>query len=129
MVLTTSNQVATFIESLSLPQAIAESVLLNMEDCQVFYTEFYGRNHYLVDDILDYRTHKIMTADITYEKFNKMCNEEGMYETFKNTFFQTLTLSDFSIVTNAIDNGKTTLEKIFNSFKENPNQNILRDLL
>lgn len=118
-----------FIESLQLPKELASVVLTTVEDCQSFYIGFYGRNSYTIDDLLDYRERKLSISDIELDTFISMCNNIGRLETFRQTFLQPISESDMSLIDKAIENGKVTLEGIYNSFQENVNKNILQNVL
>ena len=117
-----------FIKSLHLPQAVAEGCLHSKECCKSFYDNFYGRNRYAIDDLLDYREEKIKTSEITIDLFLQMCYTSNMLEVFTKTFYQSFTLADMEIIGQAIESGRTSLETIYSGFKQNPNKNILRDL-
>lgn len=122
-------KVESFIESLNLPKAIAEGVFESVEDCQMFYIDFYNRNRYVADDLLDYREYKIEKASITLDLFLDKCYNEGIEKAFKSTFLQSFTLSNIQLVEKAIEDGRTSLEQLFSDFKKNPNKNVLKDVL
>lgn len=117
-----------FIEHLSLPDSFAREVLHSIEDCQKFYINFYGRNHHVTDDLMDYRENKIQNSDITIDIFLKMCNGD-ILNAFETTFLQTFTVSDMALINRAIKNGETSLEEIYYGFKESPNQRIMKKIL
>jgi hypothetical protein len=124
-----TEKVDNFIESLNLPRAIAEGVFESVEDCQKFYIDFYNRNRYVADDLLDYREYKIERANISLDLFLDKCYNEGMEKAFKSTFLQSFTLSNIKLVEKAIEDGKTSLEQLFTDFKKNPNKNVLKNVL
>lgn len=124
----TLNKIENFIEALSLPESIAKGVLRTEEDCKAFYIDFYGRNRYVADDLLDYREKKIRDSDITLINFIKKC-DTNLVEAFESTFYQSFTDRDMKLVTDAIANGKTTLQALFLDFKKNPNRNVLKNVL
>lgn len=126
---TVSEKVENFIQSLGLPEVIAKGVLRSVEDCQNFYIGFYGRNRYVTDDLLDYRENKIASSNISLHVYLGMCEEIGLLNAFEETFLQSFTEDDIQLVTNAVVEGKITLEEIYLDFKKNPNKNILKNVL
>jgi hypothetical protein len=125
----TMDYVSNFIQSHSLPQVVAEGVLRTEEDCKDFYIGFYGRNRYVVDDLLDYREHRIETSEIILDTFLEMCYTIGMRETFEQVFFQSFSKMEIAKVAEAIVKGKVTLESLFTDFQKNPNKNILKNVI
>lgn len=123
------SKVESFIESLTLPKSVASGALRTVEDCHEFYIGFYGRNKYAIDDLLDYREYKIEQSDITLEKFLKMCENGDMIKAFTVTFFQEFSIHDMTFINKAINEGKTSLEKLYKDFKSNPNKNIMKNAL
>lgn len=124
-------KVKNFIDSLELPKWIAESLFETVEEYQLFYIEYYGRNRYVIDDLLDYREYKIRNSQVTLELFLRECSFGGkrMSEIFKTTFFQTFSEEDMLLVERAVTDGHTTLETLFSDFKKNPNKNVLKNVL
>lgn len=125
----TSSKVENFIESLNLPEKIAKGVFETVEDCQTFYSDFYNRNRYVADDLLDYREYKIAKSNINLDKFLDKCYNVGMEQSFKSTFFQSFTINEIELIEKAITDKKTSLEQLFMDFKKNPNKNILKNVL
>lgn len=125
-----SSKVENFVESLNLPKD-AVVLLETVEDCQNFFENFYMRNRYLVDDLLDFREYKIEKSEINLDTFVEKCynNEVGMKKAFESTFYQTFTDEHIQLVVNAIDSGKTSLEQLFKDFLRNPNKNILKNVI
>lgn len=128
MATNTLNKVGNFIESLELPKSIAESLLKTVEDCQHFYSDFYNRNRHVTDDLLDYREYKIENSKITLDLFLKGCYT-NISQTFEDTFLQTFSLQDINNIQKAIADGRITLEYLYKDFKNNPNKNILKNVL
>ena len=123
-------KVESFIESLTLPKSIASGVLRTFDDCQEFYIGFYGRNKYAIDDLLDYREYKAEQSDITLEKFLKMCDKGDMIKAFTVTFFQNFTIYDMALINKAINEGRTSLEKLYTDFQcNNHNESIIKNVL
>lgn len=120
--------VQEFIQSLQLPQAVAEGCLFSERCCKSFYVGFYGNNRYIVDDLLDYREDKIKNSQITLDLFLEMCYTVNMLEVFTKTFYQSFTIADMDIIGQAISSGRASLETIYTDFENNPNKNILRNL-
>lgn len=124
-----ANSVEKFIQSLALPQKIAEGVFFCEDDCKTFYNDFYGKNHNVVDDLLDYREDRINKSNITVDIFLELCYNKDMLDVFTKTFYQSFTLADMVIINKAVAFGRTTLEEIFLDFQKNPNKNILKNVL
>lgn len=126
------NYVGNFVESLNLSdecQELAGVLLKSVEDCKAFYIGFLGRNNHTIDDFLDYREERISMADVSLDNFLIMCDNCGIRKTFENVFLQPFTLEDIALISNCLQKGKTTLIDIFNQFKANVNQNIMRIVL
>lgn len=122
-------EVDTFIESLSLPHNVARGVLQKEEDCKEFELFFYGKNRNAIDDLLDYKEHKVESATTTSESFVELCYEKGLKEAFEATFFQSFTSMDMTVVAGAIANSRISLSEIYEKFQNNPNKNIMRYVL
>ena len=122
-------KVEKFITSLGLSQYIANVLFHTMEDCKLFFDKYYQKNRYEIDDLLDFREHKIETSTWTSLTFVKSCESDGMRPTFEKVFFQSFTDQDIVQVNKAISDNKITLETLFSQFKANPNTNILKYVL
>lgn len=83
----------------------------------------------MIDDMLDYREHKLSIADVTVDKFIKLCDNKVNREIFELTFLQKFDSDSVSLIDKAISKGKTSLIDIFNNFQKNPNKNILKYVL
>lgn len=118
-----------FIKSLDLPTKLARGVLRTSEDCNTFYIGYYGRSKYVIDDLLNYREKKIAESDTTFEFFTKLFHEKGIKESFEHTFYQSFEDFEIDIIVNALRNGDSSLESIYNGFKASPNKNILHNVL
>ncbi len=129
MIATEKSKIGNFIESLNLPESIARVLLETEEDCKSFYADFFNRNRYIVDDLLDYREHKISKSKMTVDLFVKECYNIGMKQSFESTFYQSFTDRDISLVQEAILDNRTSLIQLFQDFKKNPNKNILKNVL
>ena len=121
--------VESFITSLKLSQYIANVLFNTMDDCKLFFDDFYQTNRYEIDDLLDFREHKITSSKWTSQTFVKSCDSDGMKKTFEKVFFQSFTDQDVAQVEKAISDKKITLESLFSQFKANPNTNILKYVL
>ena len=122
----------SFIESLGMENYLGEfaKVLLKKkEDCDFFYIGYFGKNKRLVDDLLDYREFKLSIEDITFDLFSDMCDNEGIKSAFEKTFLQHISESSARLIEVTISAGGTSLEMIYDSFKNNPNENILKYVL
>lgn len=117
-----------FIESLKLPE-LAKVLLVSTEDCEFFLKNYYLKNNFLYDDLLDFRDYKIEKSDKTFDSFKKDCYTKNLRQAFEQTFYQTFTVYDIEHITNAIITNRTSLEQLFNAFKENPDKNIMKIVL
>lgn len=121
-------RVKTFIKKLKLPY-LAYVVLNTVDECQMFFREYYKRNRYAIDDLLEYRVHKIKALNISLEKFLEMCDNNGIKNAFEATFLQPISQQQAEWIEKAIRNGEVTLEYVYNSFQENYNKNVLKYFL
>jgi hypothetical protein len=121
-----------FIDSLELKgelKGFAKVLLRTQDDCIEFYIKHFGNNHYIINDLLDYRKSKIDMSNLSFDKFAEMCNNIGMKEAFENVFLyhfstQAIKLVEFMILTD-----KTSLEEIYSSFVRNPDENVMKNVL
>lgn len=120
--------VGEFIESLNLPN-VSIAIISTKDDCKTFFSDFYMKNPYIIDDVLDFREFKIAKSKKTADIFVNECNTNGMKATFEETFMQSFTDESINLVRDALDSGKTSLDIIFRKFKINPNENILKNIL
>ena len=121
--------VEKFICSLDLPYKVAKGILRSNEDCDLFHKNFYLKNRNVVDDLLDFKEYKISKSNIELNDFLMNCREKGIHATFEQTFLQSLTSEDIKLIENALSTGKTTLTQVFNDFIENPNKNVMKNIL
>jgi hypothetical protein len=122
------DDVDAFIKTLALPEAVARGIIRTAQDAKDFYLEFYKRNTYLADDLLDFRESKIENSNITLDIFLKSCYND-MKKAFEDTFLQQFTSSEIARVQEAINTEHVTLEQLFMDFKKNPNKNILKNII
>src|SRR5690606_4218091 len=99
------------------------------DDCDSFYIGYYGRNNYIIDDLLDYREYRVSIADMSFDKFIDMCDNKGIKEAFESTFLYHLSNESASFIEAIIKTGKTSLEEIYSLFVRNPNENVLKNVL
>ena len=118
-----------FITSLALPQYIASVLFETWEDCKLFFDKFYQTNKYKIDDLMDFREHKIALSNWTSQSFLESCESNGMKHTFEKVFYQSFTNQDIAQVEKAMSEEKLTLESLFSQFKASPNTNILKYVL
>lgn len=122
------SDVDNFINKLGLPN-LANILLKTIDDCQLFYQDYYKKNTNVIDDLLDYREYKISISDITLDNFLEMYKNQGVKYAFEITFLQPIAPHEAMLIEEAILDGKVTLEFIYNSFQENINKNILKYVL
>lgn len=120
--------VESFITSLNLPVDVAEGILRTLEDCKAFYIEFFGRNKYVADDLLDFREHIIYSECVIFGDFLGLCMR-NLKSAFEVTFLQKFSDDEILLIENALFTGTTTLEEIFSNFQRNININILRNIV
>ena len=118
-----------FIKSLALPQYIASVLFDTWEDCKLFFDKFYQTNRHGVDDLLDFREHKINASTWTSQSFLDSCESNGMKVTFEKVFLQSFTDQDIAQIEKAMLDKQLTLESLFSQFKANSNTNILKYVL
>lgn len=123
---------SNFIQSLQFNDAnrkLAFVLLKSEEDCREFYIDFFGRNVYAIDDLLDYREHKLSISDMSLDKFMHMCNNIGIKRAFEETFLYFFSPHSIKLVELRANEGRVSLEDIYNSFVRNPNENVLKNVL
>ena len=123
----TSGKVERFIDVLGLPKDEAMVLLKTDSDCQLFFDKFYQSNKYLVDDLLDFREHKIENSKKTVDEFVKECYT-NIGRAFENTFYQSFTNDNMLIIRRALVRNEISLRKIFMDFQKSPNTNIMRNI-
>lgn len=133
MIRTNTTQEFEIINNLlSLPQntanGLSEILLKEKKDFHIFYIEFFGKNRHLSDDLFDFREYKINKNKLSLSIFMSNCLY-GLKQTFIETFLQKFSDDDIQQISSAIEEGRVTLEYIFNSFYENINLNIMRYVL
>lgn len=124
-----SQRIINFIQSLSLQQYIASVLFENWNDCTLFLTLFHNKNRQPLDDLLDFREHKITNANKSLTEFVEDYNSNGLKVSFERTFYQYLDSGSVSLLEDAIASGKVSVEYLFNKFKENHNRNIMKYVL
>ncbi|AYP68368.1 hypothetical protein PQE75_gp111 [Bacillus phage vB_BcoS-136] len=120
--------VRSFINSLNLPE-IANILFFKEECCNDFYIGYFGKNTYVIDDLLDYRESKLETMKISLDEFVELCYNKGERYAFERTFLQVFSESDIELIEKAIAKGKVTLRFLFEDFQKNVNKNILKNVL
>lgn len=123
------NKVANFVKSLELPQYIANVLFVSWADCVEFMGKYHKRNALAIDDLLDYREHKISLSVLTEELFVNNCKEKGIKTAFEESFYQSFSEEDVSLIEKSLGNGKISLQSLFSQFKDNPNRNIMKYVL
>jgi hypothetical protein len=125
----TFGRVDSFIESLKLPVAIATVLFESDEDCHLFFSNYYMRNISVTEDLEDFRDYKIKKSKKTLDLFVKECYTINMRQAFESTFYRPFEDWKIDLVSEAILNGKTSLDKLFTDFQKNPDKNILKNVL
>lgn len=108
---------------------LAKVLLKTVENCRDFYIGFFGRNRLLIDDLLDYREKRLSLEEMSLYKFLWLCDGEINRDVFEQVFLQPFDVDDIFLIEEAVIEGRTTLEEIYNSFQKNPNENILKNVL
>ncbi|SDX94062.1 hypothetical protein [Thermoactinomyces sp. DSM 45892] len=116
------------INDLCLP-SIALLLLKTSGEREYFYRNYYGTNMHAIEDLMDYREYRISSSSITLEEFLKLCNNKGISIAFEATFLLQFEVTDISLIKQSLNNGKITLECIFENFKKNKNFSILKYIL
>jgi hypothetical protein len=124
----TKNKIENFIKTYELPE-VAEGILLTNEDCDLFLQEFYSKNHYVIDDLLDFKEYKISSSEITVIEFLNMCNNGEMHMAFETTFLQKFSPEDMSFIEEKIKSRATNLKEIYVKARKNPFRNVLKIVL
>ena len=123
------SKIGNFIESLGLSRIMAEVLFETWEDCELYLRQYHNRNALNVDDLLDFREAKIANSTIGLDTFVLKCKNNDLRTSFEQTFYQSFKQTDIEMIEKAIGTGRTSLENIFENFKNNPNKNILKYVL
>lgn len=121
--------VVNFINSLNLPEELANVLLKSKSDCNLFFNEFYLKNSLILDDLLDFREYKISKSDKSAKSFVDDCNSRNLKDVFEETFYQRFTDDDISHIQALINSNELSLYNLFVNFKSNINKNILKYVL
>lgn len=108
---------------------LARILFKTIDDCYEFYIKFFKRNSHVIDDLLDYREKLLFDSDITLPQFIRMCAGKVNRAVFETTFLQSISVEEESIIKNAVEKGKITLDDIFIRFQQNVNVNLLKYVL
>ncbi len=121
-----------FVDSLELNDELkcfAKVLLRTQDDCKEFYIKYLGNNHYIIDDLLDYRKSKIDISDMSFDKFTEMCDNIGMKKAFEKAFLYYFSTQAIELIEYMILAGKTSLEEIYSLFVRNPDENVIKNVL
>ena len=121
-----------FIDSLNMNDEfnkLAEVLLKNKKDCNDFYAKYLGNNNYKIDDLLDFREDKLSIEDMSFDRFMLMCDNIGIKKAFEKTFLYHFDSQIVRFIENRIENDMVSLEDIYSSFVNNPNGNIMKNVL
>lgn len=106
-----------------------DTLFSSHDDVITFVKRFYLRNHFLIDDILDFREHKIANQKVTFDKFADLYYNEGAKQAFEQVFYFKIEDEDVKMFELYIRNDKNKLLTIFNHLQENVNLNPIKLLL
>lgn len=129
MYVKSNNVVEEILASLKSERETVLMLLATENDVDVFMSDFYQKNGLVIDDLLDFREYKIENNNSNIIDFTSNCRTKGIRETFEQTFYQFFSINDMEIINESINNGKITLELLFEKFKANPNRNIMKYVL
>ena len=106
-----------------------DALFVSDHDVIIFVKKFYLRNRFLIDDVLDFREHKIINQEVTFDKFSSMYYNEGAKQAFEQVFYFKIEDEDAKMFELYIRNDKNKLLTIFNHLQENVNLNPIKLLL
>lgn len=121
-----------YIASLNLaPTAVTLAVGLftTVEDCDLFDTDFKGKNQFPIEDLGAFKAHKFDLLNITLESLELNILKNGVKIAFEETFLCSLNNYQVSIIQDHIKHNPKSVKHIFESFKENPQKNIMQYVL
>ena len=127
--LSNSEEIGGFINSLNLPVYIAIVLFENWGDCVAFMNLFYAKNKFLIDDLMDFREYKIYQSTKSLKEFLDDYNVNGLKASFERMFYQSFNEDEVNILNGAIASGKVSVDELFYKFKGNHNRNILKYVL
>lgn len=106
-----------------------DALFSSHDDVITFVKQFYLRNHFFIDDILDFREYKIANQKVTFDNFVDLYYNEGARKTFEQMFYFKIEDEDAKMFELYIMNDKNKLLTIFNHLQENVNLNPIKLLL
>lgn len=106
-----------------------DALFSSHDDVITFVKKFYLRNHFFIDDILDFREHKIANQKVTFDKFVDLYYNGGAKQAFEQVFYFKIEDEDAKMFELYIRNDKNKLLTIFNHLQENVNLNPIKLLL
>lgn len=121
--------VESFITILKLPKLIAKVLLKTVDDCSFFFKNFYKKSKEIIDDLYNYRLHKIKEVDAVISDFILSCTQNGYKATFTKFFMQHFSTFDIDIIEKKIITLEITVTSLFEDFKSNPEKNIMQYVL
>lgn len=116
-----------FIASLQLPE-LSSILLRTKQCCDLFFTDYYGKNFYIIDDLLNYREFKLKSEKISLDDFIKMCYNKGIKEAFENSFFQLISSKDAEFINSLLLKKKISLKELYDVFENDINKNIIQHI-
>lgn len=120
-----------FLNALELSNELSHfaKVLIKTEDdCIDFYINYFGNNNYIIYDLLDYRKSKI-DMSISFDEFVELCSNKGIKKAFEEIFLYYFSPQIVEFIEATINEERITLEEIYFSFVENPDENILKKII
>ena len=125
-----SDSVEIFVESFTTGIDMAKVLISELEDMLFYISTFHKRNKYQIDDLLDYRDYKVSNSNATIEQFRLDFDSSlENKKLFEQTFYQSFSDDDITIIESALTSGRVTLDIIFQGFKSNPSKNIMKYVL
>lgn len=106
-----------------------DALFSSHDDVITFVKKFYLRNHFFIDDILDFREYKIANQKVTFDNFVDLYYNDGVRKTFEQMFYFKIEDDDAKMFELYIMNDKNKLLTIFNHLQENVNLNPIKLLL
>ena len=126
------NYVDNFINSL-IPndshRKLASVLMLNELDCRHFYANHLGENLHLIDDLLDYRSAKLSISDITFDKFESMCDNGVNKKAIEIAFLQYVSPLEEALIHTMVSVGKVSLRELYDRSIGNPDMSIMKFVL
>lgn len=118
-----------YLSELGIPLELGRILIKSKEDFEVFVNNFYQKNRFVTDDLLDFREFILNNRELSCHDFITLCDNTGIFNGFTEMFLQYFTHNDIVFIIKALKNRRTTMQEIYFNFTNNKNENVLRFIM